>query len=292
MTITNRPEHESYWRNALTWQGSVTPRILGRVLLFVSYGALIAFIFLGHPALSFDLGPFEVSGAVLGVLLVQRINAGYERWWEARKIWGGIVNQSRNIVISAMQYGPKDLEWKKKFVGYAVAFSHTVRCNLRGQKDLSVLNGVLSENDIQQIVQAPHMPGYVGEQLAKLLQAARVKNEFDGFAFMQVDRERALLIDYAGACERILKTPIPLILAVQVQGFILVFLLLVPFVLLIKVAWFTPLVMFVISYPLFSLDQIGLELQNPFDVKQLSHLPLDEITDMIQGQLLSYLNET
>ncbi len=63
------------------------------------------------------IGPFEFAGAALGLLLILRTNAGYDRWWEARIVWGGIVNQSRNLVIGAMAYGPKIRNGERSLCG-------------------------------------------------------------------------------------------------------------------------------------------------------------------------------
>ena len=99
------------------------------------------------------------------------------------------------------------------------------------------------------------------------------------FAFIQVDRERALLIDHIGACERILKTPLPRIYSIKIRRFVLLFLLTLPLALLHRfdAGWFIPLITMLVAYPLLSLDQIGIELENPFSTSNLSHLPLDDI---------------
>lgn len=288
--LSNRHEYEGFWKNAVSWTGSITPKVIIRTLFFVVYAAGLTFWLNEHPALSFMLGPFEASGATLGILLVLRTNAGYERWWEARKLWGGIVNQSRNLVVSVLQYGPQDAQWTKEFTNWTIVFAHCVRRSLRGESDLPELAEILTPTQIRKIQQSDHMPGYVSQQLARLLQVARDRG-MDGFSFLQVDRERALLMDHLGACERILKTPIPLVLAFKIRRFILLFLMVLPVVLIPKVGWFTPAFMLVIAYPLFALDQIGVELQNPFCITSVSHLPLDDITRMIQRQLTAYFSD-
>ena len=100
-------------------------------------------------------------------------------------------------------------------------------------------------------------------------------------------RERALLIDAIGACERIRSTPVPLAIAIITRRLILLFLALLPLALVDRVGWFSPLVMAAASYPLFSLDEIGAELQNPFSSRNLSHLPLTPICQNIQANVLS-----
>jgi putative membrane protein len=131
------------------------------------------------------------------------------------------------------------------------------------------------------------MPSYVALVLAGLLREAREQHGMNDFAFIQADRERALLIDHIGACERILKTPLPLVYAIKIRRFIALFLLTLPFVLLHKLhsEWLTPVVTMLVAYPLISLDQIGVELQNPFSTANLSHLPLDDIAVTIERNL-------
>src|SRR5262245_50862814 len=78
------------------------------------------------------VAPYEVIGVVLALLLVLRTNSGYDRWYEGRKLWGGIVNQSRNLAQIAMNYGPQNLAWRDQFIRWTAAFSHTCRHSLRG----------------------------------------------------------------------------------------------------------------------------------------------------------------
>jgi putative membrane protein len=113
----------------------------------------------------------------------------------------------------------------------------------------------------------------------------------DRLTFLQVDRERAMLIDHIGACERILKTPLPLVYSIKIRRFIVLFLLTLPFALLHRIHgdWLVPFITMLIAYPLISLDQIGVELQNPFAKQNLSHLPIGTISDSIQQTLLGLL---
>jgi len=137
------------------------------------------------------------------------------------------------------------------------------------------------------------MPSFVAMVLAELLRDACARKEMDSLAFLQADRERALLIDHVGACERILKTPLPLGYAIMIRRFIAAFLVVLPFVLLHKLGseWAVPIVTMLIAYLLLSLDQIGVELQNPFVTENLYHLPLNEITATIERNLTALLDE-
>jgi putative membrane protein len=136
------------------------------------------------------------------------------------------------------------------------------------------------------------MPSFVALVLAGLLRDAREQHGMDSFAFVQTDKERAQLIDHVGACERILKTPLPRVYAIKIRRFIAIFLLTLPVALLHKLGstWLIPLIAMLVAYPIISLDQIGVELQSPFDLDRLSHLPLNEISQGIEKSVTGTAN--
>lgn len=239
-----------------------------------------------------DLSSFGFAGAVLGILLVIRLNAGYDRWWEARTLWGGMVNQSRNLVISAMVYGPNDLEWREKVVRWTATFPHAARHCLRGDTSASEVCHLVGSEQEAQLATAGHMPSFVAWKIGKLLLDATERLSMDRFAFMQIDRERALLMNHVGACERILQTPLPRIYSITIRRFILLFLLLLPVSLihLSESMWLIPFITMAVSYPLLTLDQIGVELENPFSKSSLSYLPIDDITANIERNLFDVLS--
>ncbi len=107
------------------------------------------------------------------------------------------------------------------------------------------------------------------------------------FAFQQADRERALLMDHLGACERIVQTPMPLVYSLKIRQFITLFLLSLSFALLgtFDSALLVPPITMLIAYPILSLDQTGIELESPFSTRNLSHLPLERITATIERNL-------
>ena len=287
---------QGFWREAFALQGSITPKVMPFVLVFglIASGICgVAWLVekLFQVPVGLVIAPFEFAGAALGLLLVLRTNAGYDRWWEARKLWGGIVNQSRNLVISAMSYGPVNSEWREKVVGWAAVFPHVARLSLRGEQSSTEVVNLVGLENAEQIATAGHMPSFVALKLGDLLHEACERLEMDRFAFIQVDRERALLIDHIGACERIVKTPLPRAYSIKIRRFIVMFLLMLPFALLHRLDgdWLVPFITMLVAYPLLSLDQIGVELENPFSTSNLSHLPLDDISATIERNLLAAL---
>ena len=285
-----------FWREALALRGSITLQVFPCVLGFgVIASVVCGLAWLTEWAFQVEIGlevaPHEIAGATLGLLLILRTNAGYDRWWEARKLWGGIVNQSRNLAISALSYGPADSRWRQQIVHWTAVFPHIARCSLRGEPPSPEVMGLVGPEAAGQIAGAQHMPSFVSLKLASLLRRACEEQQMDRFGFLQVDRERALLIDHIGACERILKTPLPLVYTIKIRRFIALFLLTLPFALLHRMngAWLIPFITMLVAYPLISLDQIGIELQNPFSKTNVSHLPLDQISATIETNLRGLL---
>lgn len=296
--LTNKDEHPNFLLSSLMWRGSVTPRIMPMLLLLCCYPALL--VVLDHywwPLPSLDVTPFEYTGVVLGMVLVFRTNAGYERWWEARKLWGGITNQIRNLIIGGLNYGPHDNAWREALVKWAIAFAFATKESLRNGSNFTPLVGLLTEQELVELKSAIHMPLFVVSKIAALLQKARTGYpntngfELDGFEFSILEGQRGLLIDHLGGCERILKTPMPFVYAVKIRRFVFMFLLLLPFSLLEKAGVYTVAIFFLVAYPLLSLDRIGLELQKPFTSKSLSHLPLDTICETIKLHCLDLLKQ-
>lgn len=135
--LTNDLEHRSFIKTALAIKGSVTPKVMPRVLFSGLYASLV--VWAGHffPELKLSITPFEYSGVVLGLLLVARVNAGMDRWWEARKMWGSIVNQSRNLAVIGYQYSSADSPFLKGFLRWVALWPYAIKEHLRDRKTLA-----------------------------------------------------------------------------------------------------------------------------------------------------------
>jgi putative membrane protein len=269
------------------------PLIVLRALLIGLFALAVTTIHLDArlPSLGIEITPFELAGGALSLLLVLRTNAGYERWWEGRRLWGGIVNQSRNLAIAALSYGPDDPLWRERVVRRAAAFSHAARLSLRGDRTPRELARLLGRDDLERVLTAEHMPSAVAQLIGEAVRDARDRLGLDGFALLRIDTERASLIDHIGACEKILKTPLPLAYRIEIRRFLIGFLAVLPFGLMDRIAWLTPAVTVLVALPLLAVDKIGTELQNPFSTDSLNHLPLDEICATIEGNLLAMLEQ-
>ncbi|MDB5350797.1 MAG: Bestrophin, chloride channel [Planctomycetota bacterium] len=279
----------SFWIDALRLNGSAAWLVFPRVAMFGVWALILALIHWNKklPSLNIEVAPFEAAGAALGLLLVLRTNAGYDRWWEGRKLWGGITNASRSLAISATAFGPDDPQWRGLVLRRIAAFAHVCRRSLRGQRDIPEVVELLGPAEARMIAESDHMPTTV----ARLI-AIDVRAGLGDFAFLQADAQRVALIDYIGGCERILKSPLPLAYAIEVRRFIFLFLITLPFVLFQQIdksraIWLAPLVTVLVAYPLLAIDKIGHELQEPFFIYRLNHLSMDEFTSTIERNVLA-----
>jgi ion channel-forming bestrophin family protein len=285
-------KEQLFWTEALALAGSALPMILPRALLFGLFALAVTAVHFDTrlPELNIELAPYEVVGGVLSILLALRTNAGYERWWEGRKLWGDLVNRSRNLAISALSYGPDDPAWRERIVRRTAAFAHAARQSLRGEREPEALARLVGPDEAGRILAADHMPSAVSGLIGESLREARDRLELDGYAFLRIDPERITLIDDIGGCERIMKTPLPWAYRVEIRRILIAFIAASPFALLGRIGWITPIATLLSAAPLLSLDKIGTELQDPFSKDSLNHLPLDDICATIEGNLLAMLD--
>jgi putative membrane protein len=286
ISLQNQPEYTSFLKSALAIQGSITPKVMKKVLIIIIYTSLISYFCFLFPSAILPIGPFEYGGLIMGLILVFRVNSGYDRWWEARKIWGNVVNQSRNLAIIVVQYTNKDAQaWVLKVTQMMTALAYLMKDNLREHTELQYLNHLVDNENFSKITQANNRPVIIANMIAKELKIARNEHGLDNFSFLHAQEQLEQLVDAQGACERIIKTPIPFVMAVKSRSFILFFLLMLPYALANVSLLISPVIAGFVSYALFSLDQIGIELQNPFSQKNLSHLPLDSICKSIEENI-------
>lgn len=275
-----------WWDHLLDIKGSMVRQILPAVTSCLVWSAgvvaLDKYVYrVGIPATVHSL-----VGLALGLLLVFRTNASYDRFWEGRKQWGGMVNETRNLARASkvLLADAKDLH--QAICHWTVAWSYSAMYLLRGKKALGPGAEALPEDERREVLQAPHVPLAVAVKISRLLDDARRRGVITDIQQMALDQNVQLLIDYVGACERIHKTPLPFAYVVHLRRALILYCFSLPFALIETFRWATIGLVFVLAYTFFGIEEIGVEIEDPFGTDD-NDLPLDRICRTIQGNVLA-----
>lgn len=283
----NQYEYPNFMECALAIHGSVSPRVWKKVLAVCIYACFVSLLSIFVPWLSLPISPFEYAGVIMGLILVFRVNAGYDRWWEARKLWGNVVNCSRNLAIFIISYVDTSNRGEiGKILGLIAAMPYLMKNSLRGASSIEEVKHLLCEDTYAELQQWQHKPNLISSKLAFMLSQMQDSGKLNQFSFLKAEELRGTILDCQGACERILKTPMPFVMAIKSRRFILLFLIILPVALVNYSLYINPIIVTLVAYALFSLDQIGVELQNPFSIDNLSHLPLNDICSTIENNVM------
>lgn len=223
----------------------------------------------------------SLLGFAISMLLVFRTNTAYDRWWEGRKLWGNLVNHSRNFAIKVNQILDKDDRSNRKFFRQMLStFPDSLRLHLQSEK----LRMELDEDahpEIPNFDEFNHGPLRIADVMYKKVQALYKERKIDGFQYMILDRELVAYMDICGACERIKNTPIPYTYSSFIKKFIFVYCFTLPFGFAFSLGYFAIPVVVFIFYVLASLELIAEEIEDPFG-KDSNDLPMVKLAETIQ----------
>lgn len=218
----------------------------------------------------------SILGLVISLLLVFRTNTAYERWWEGRKMWGSLVNASRNLAIKINSFElekDKKTEFKNLIIDYCFALKNHLR-NHSGE-DILHKYTAFSVN---------HVPNFIASKTQNALIELQRKNLISDEKLLLVNNDLTAFTDICGACERIKNTPIPFSYSVFLKKFIFFYVMTMPFGFVFNLSyWMIPVVVFVF-YVLASMELIAEEIEDPFG-SDANDLPVDRICDGIRGSM-------
>jgi ion channel-forming bestrophin family protein len=299
----------------------VVSRRLGWLFL---YDTTIALIFTsGVTVIGMSSLPLGLMGAALSIFLAFRNNSAYDRWWEARTLWGGLVNDSRTFgrqALTLVDEPPASGNLRTPasrpssaasaaststaaaaqgaqahaatappleamdLIEWQIAYVHALRCHLRQQTPYPELTGRLS----------PALIGWLRTQrnvpLALLLHAGRMlrslfdQGRMDSFRFTQMDSTLSRLCDVQGACERIKNTPLPRQYEFVPRMLVGAYCLLLPLGLVEGMGLMTPLASTLVSFIFVSLDSIGRDIEAPFE-NTVHDTPMSQLSRTIEINL-------
>jgi putative membrane protein len=274
----------NWFRHIVEFRRMDTLRVLWQELLFIAFYAWLI-VFLKHflidqnaqvdpetaerytKALRDTTIVHSVLGFVLSLLLVFRTNTAYDRWWEGRKLWGALVNTSRNLAVKYLAMLSDDSAESKQSLKFfrdrLGDFPFALKEHLRRNFKPGELNSLRSDRPLQ-LDNRTHVPLAIIEDLYleshRLVSAGRLSKE----DLIVLDSDLMSLSNIMGGCERILNTPIPYTYSLFLKKFVFFFILLLPLGFAALFGYLAiPLTMFVF-YVLVSLEYIAEEIEEPF----------------------------
>ncbi|WP_310555403.1 bestrophin family ion channel [Flavobacterium sp.] len=221
----------------------------------------------------------SMLGFVISLLLVFRTNTAYDRWWEGRKLWGALVNNSRNLALklSSILVEKEDKIFFRKIIPY---YAYAMDLHLKNQ---NVSQELFEEFNIA-IESKKHKPNQVVKLLLKKINELHLSNKISGEQLIFLNPELSSFTDICGACERIKNTPIPYSYSVFLKKFIFFYIMTLPLGYVFSLGYFAIPVVVFIFYVLASLELIAEEIEEPFGDDE-NDLPTAKIAENIKKNI-------
>ncbi|MRG98338.1 hypothetical protein GF068_41460 [Polyangium spumosum] len=304
------PEKRYSWlRLLLKYRGTALPRMQGRLafttLLAVGVTAVDLNVRFFHPDLTTI--PFTLIGLALSIFLGFRNNTSYDRFWEGRKLWGGLVNTTRTVTRQILTLvnepearkdeagRPAESEaiatFRREMVYRVIGYTHALRLHLRDQDRLEELAPFLSATEVEALKGELNRPIAILQSMSFRLRDAWQRGWIHAYHLPVLEQSLSVLTDLQGGCERIKSTPIPLSYTSLIHQLVALYCFALPFGIVKTVGVFTPVVVGIVAYAFYGLDAIGDEIENPFGTDP-NDLPLSTISRMIEVNLRQRLDET
>ena len=282
MIVRDKP---GAWQWLFAVRGSVLPRIAPQLLFIVACAAaVVAVDKLLLPLTHSDATPFAVIGVALSLFLGFRNNAAYDRWWEARKLWGGLLADLRSLARELEVFVP-DQAMRRAILRQSLAFLHLHRRQLR-----RLSHDAETQSRSPELLADPHPPCSALNLLNTDLARAYAAGEIDGFGARTLTARLSNIALAQAGCERIAATPLPFVYSLLIYRTTYLFCLLLPMALVGTSGWLTPLFVGIVAYVFLGLAEVTEELSHPFGTT-LNALPLDAICRAAEISLAPHLGE-
>lgn len=253
--------------------------------------------------------PFSIAatlGGALAIFIGFRNNSAYARWWEARTLWGGIVNSSRVLARLIITFtdshahqpnydAARSASFKRDMVYRTIAWAHAMRLHLRGQGDWSQVNAFLPAEERDVIAQAANKPNLIMQCMGQRIYRAMADGTLGGFDSFQMEGQLLALANYQGGCERIKNTPLLRQYHYFTRLFLQVFIVLLPFCLVadlerMGIGWAVVPLAVIIGIVFAIIGKVGEVNEDPFEGR-ITDVPLTAICNTIERDLRELLGE-
>jgi ion channel-forming bestrophin family protein len=243
--------------------------------------------------------PLSLFGSAIGIIVAFRNQSAYARWWEARTLWGGIVNNSRSLArqVTTVMMPLSDAEAEelkvvqRRLVYHQIGYAYALRQYLRGLEPWELLKPLLSKQELSELREERNVPLAIQQQMGRLLRECQVRGWIDIAHWRALDGSLDDLIDAQGGTERIKNTPMPKQYDYFPQLFVQMYCVMLPLALVMTMGWYTPLGSTLVGFIFLALDKIGRDLEYPFD-NTIYDVPMTALTTTIEANLRQLLGET
>lgn len=277
-------------------RGSVLPKIGGELATCTLVALLVTLThgFVYQWKMTLTTVPFSLIGLALAIFLGFRNSVAYDRYWEARRLWGELVSRSRSLARQALTLprfeaplqAADDADPRRRLVVRAIAFALVLRDQLRGNAGDQRLQELLGAAGAAELAAAPRPAEFllrrIGDEIGGWVRGGRL----DAQLAANMDQSLSAMAAVAAGCERIRKTPIPFAYTLLLHRTAWLYCFLLPFGLVDSVGFMTPFVVAIVGYTFFGLDALGDEIEEPFGLAD-NHLPLDALCREIEISLLA-----
>lgn len=270
-----------------------TVRKLFPLIIGISiYSAIIAYLELQFWNLSSDITIRNLPvmhgllGFAISMLLVFRTNTAYDRWWEGRKLWGSLVNNSRNLalklnaILPAQEVSQRSF-FRKIIPAYAYALHHHLR---KEQTRIELFEDKEHAHVFATIDREKHIPNQVAGLIYKHIHQLHKEGKITGEQLLFLNSELQSFAEICGACERIKNTPIPFSYSVFIKKFIFIYVMTLPFGYVFQLGYYVIPVVAFIFYVLASLELIAEEIEDPFGGDE-NDVPTAKLAENIQRHI-------
>lgn len=272
-----------------SYSRQVMKTLMPALVFMAGFTALACYLILNfYSELPGTITVHSLLGIVLGLFLVFRTNSAYDRWWEGRRLWGGLVNSTRNFALKLNAYLDKeDHDNRDWFAKMIPNFTYAMKESLRRGVQLAELEPV-SDDFIEDIKKYRHKPNRIAAMMYSRVNDLYRKNTFTGDHLINLDKELKDFIDLIGACERIRNTPIPYSYTMYIKKFIFIYIITLPFGFVTTFGYFSVAIVLLVSFILLSVELIAEEIEDPFG-RDINDLPTDELSGKIKDNVREIL---
>ncbi|WP_024671271.1 bestrophin family protein [Pseudomonas tremae] len=241
--------------------------------------------------IDFPLMPLTLLCSALIVLISFRNSSAYNRWWEARTLWGSMVNSSRSfgrqvLTLIDAEREDRDNPIKATLFKRHVAYLRALRAHLKGNVGTAKLDGLLSREEIHKAAQSNNFPNDILNGSAAIISQEFAAGRIDSIRLARLESTMVELSNCQGGMERIANTPLPYPYVYFPKLFSTLFCIIMPLSMVTTLGWFTPAISTVAGCMLLAMDRIGTDLQAPFGNSQ-HRIRMEDLCNTIEKNLHS-----